>query len=616
MNGVAVLLAAAVLGVDYGWQPTTDGQLEYIVQIEPVTLVALRGGQELISQIDPYVQGVRRFRVRVGTDMVPRRGTPPRQPAPPLSLPVPAGVQYGWRGIDSRQMEFIIQLSHERLVLMRGGEELVGEMPVELQNVTQLRIRSGVEPPPRQGLQVASATLPPENTAASGSAQPTPAPAGAPAPAWPQQSPVQPPTEAGPAIGPPPRMGTETPGPNDLRPPVWQPGEAPAPPASTAGPGQPTLADPQTSPPAGSAERYSPAAAPPNAGTNWGAAGAGALPAQPGAPAADPRFEFAAPQGSGTTQPPAAAPNPASREPAAALGAPSVPDPRATAGDRPLNGADAGGWPAASYDPPTGPPAPAGGSWTTGPVPVGSGPTNQTPLVNTSPPNSAPLNPGFADRAPGYGVPGYGPPAQNPGGTVIQGGSVYGGAPQPPAGGQQATPPTVQIPYAPQWASGSGEQSGWTVTQDPAPSSGYPIASSRPFDMTAEVPRMPWERRLFDTDSDIRITEKSKDFWANLAATAQDPTLSFLHTGSQTAAGDRPWGPLALALMVLFVSLGGNLYMGWIAMDMYQRYLELADDLTEHDSPSRPSLDDDDPLDDEDDWSEVRRRRSRASVAA
>ena len=588
MNGVAVLVAAAVLGVDYGWQPTTDGQLEYIVQIEPVTLVALRGGQELISQIDPYVQGVRRFRVRVGTDMVPRRGTPPRQPAPPLSLPVPAGVQYGWRGIDSRQMEFIIQLSHERLVLMRGGEELVGEMPVELQNVTQLRIRSGVEPPPRQGLQVASATLPPENPPANELAQPTPAPAGAPEPPWPQP-PVQPPTEAGPAIGPPPRMGTETPGPNDLRPPAWQPGEAPAPPASTTGPGQPTLADSQGSPPAGSAERYSPAAAqpnaepnwgappaaaPPNAGTNWGTAGAGALPAQPATPAADPRFEFAAPQGSATTQPPAAAPNPASREPAAALGAPSVPDPRSTAGDRPLNGAEAGRWPAASYDPPTAPDrsmatAPAGGSWTTGPVPVGSGPTN---------------------------------------------GSVYGGAPQPPAGGQQATPPTVQIPYSPPWT--SGEQSGWTVTQDPAPSSGYPIASSRPFDMTAEVPRMPWERRLFDTDGDIRITEQSKDFWASLAATAQDPTLSFLHTGSQTAAGDRPWGPLALALMVLFVSLGGNLYMGWIAMDMYQRYLELADDLAEHDSPSRPSLDDDDPLDDEDDWSEVRRRRSRASVAA
>jgi hypothetical protein len=233
-------------------------------------------------------------------------------------------------------------------------------------------------------------------------------------------------------------------------------------------------------------------------------------------------------------------------------------------------------------------------------------------LINSSPPAAGPpTNYAYSDRAPSYGAA-----AQNPGSATPQNGSVYGGTPQPPATGQQANPPTVQIPYSPPW--GAGQQSGgWTVTQEPSPAPTYPVASSRPFDMTTEVPRMPWERRLFGTDGEIQITEQGKDFWASLAATAQDPTLSYLHTGSQSAAGDQPWGPLALALMVMFVSLGGNLYMGWIAMDMYQRYLELADDLAEHDSPSRPSLDDeDDPLDDEDDWRDIRRRRSRTSVAA
>ncbi|MCH5372845.1 MAG: hypothetical protein JJ992_02625, partial [Planctomycetes bacterium] len=149
MNGLALLMAVAALGVDYGWQPTTDGQLEYIIQIEPVTLVALRGGQELISQVDPYVRNVSRFRIHVGTEMVPRRGMPPRQPAAPRDVPPPAGVQYGWQGIDSQQMEFIIQLSPERLAVMRNGEDVVGEIPAEVQNVTRLRIRSGVEPVPR-----------------------------------------------------------------------------------------------------------------------------------------------------------------------------------------------------------------------------------------------------------------------------------------------------------------------------------------------------------------------------------------------------------------------------------------------------------------------------------
>ena len=70
--------------------------------------------------------------------------------------------------------------------------------------------------------------------------------------------------------------------------------------------------------------------------------------------------------------------------------------------------------------------------------------------------------------------------------------------------------------------------------------------------------------------------------------------------------------------MVLFVSLGANLYMGWIAMDMYQRYLELTADLTERDSPAHASLDDD-PLEDDDwddDWDDLPRRRSRATMVA
>jgi hypothetical protein len=54
--------------------------------------------------------------------------------------------------------------------------------------------------------------------------------------------------------------------------------------------------------------------------------------------------------------------------------------------------------------------------------------------------------------------------------------------------------------------------------------------------------------------------------------------------------------------------------MGWIAMDMYQRYLELAGDLTERDSPAHASLDDD-PLED-DDWDDLPRRRSRATMVA
>ncbi len=74
MNGIAVLISLAAVGVDYGWQPGVDGQLEYIIQIEPSLLNSLQSGREIVSEIQPEARNVRRFRVRVGTGALPRVG--------------------------------------------------------------------------------------------------------------------------------------------------------------------------------------------------------------------------------------------------------------------------------------------------------------------------------------------------------------------------------------------------------------------------------------------------------------------------------------------------------------------------------------------------------------
>ena len=72
MPGIAILIAAASLGVDYGWRKTQDGQLEYIIQIEPGLLETIRGGEEITSEIHPDAAGVRRFCIRVGSGALPR----------------------------------------------------------------------------------------------------------------------------------------------------------------------------------------------------------------------------------------------------------------------------------------------------------------------------------------------------------------------------------------------------------------------------------------------------------------------------------------------------------------------------------------------------------------
>lgn len=87
MHGLALLLAAASVGVDYGWQPTADGTMEYIIQIEPELLAALQKGEAIISEIHPDATGVRRFRIQIGSEPLPRISKP-SSPLPPLSQEV------------------------------------------------------------------------------------------------------------------------------------------------------------------------------------------------------------------------------------------------------------------------------------------------------------------------------------------------------------------------------------------------------------------------------------------------------------------------------------------------------------------------------------------------
>jgi hypothetical protein len=71
---------------------------------------------------------------------------------------------------------------------------------------------------------------------------------------------------------------------------------------------------------------------------------------------------------------------------------------------------------------------------------------------------------------------------------------------------------------------------------------------------------------------------KVPDFWADLAEAANDPAVGFLRQESHVEPSDKPWWPLTLAILALFASMGGNLYMGWIAVDVYRRYLEMTDE--------------------------------------
>jgi hypothetical protein len=91
MSAILACIAAALVGVDYGWQPLPGGGMEYIIQVEPGTLEALRPDDAIESNLPPEVRDVRRCRIVVGTKKLPTDPPAGSAAAGPAPRPWPVG---------------------------------------------------------------------------------------------------------------------------------------------------------------------------------------------------------------------------------------------------------------------------------------------------------------------------------------------------------------------------------------------------------------------------------------------------------------------------------------------------------------------------------------------
>jgi hypothetical protein len=78
MIRLSAFIAAAAFGSDVGWQPLPEGGTEYIIQLGPHDLDALRRGRPVQSDIPPSAGEVRSYRIIVGSGSLPREAPPPR----------------------------------------------------------------------------------------------------------------------------------------------------------------------------------------------------------------------------------------------------------------------------------------------------------------------------------------------------------------------------------------------------------------------------------------------------------------------------------------------------------------------------------------------------------
>lgn len=128
MHTLMLCLAAAVLGIDYGWERRTEGGVEYIIQLDPQTLDAMRAGEPIGSDVRPEAGEVRSFRIVVGTKQLPREApaSPPRatkvaEPppaAPHALLPDPRG-----RPLPERPANFVEPDSTPKAVVEVAAEK-------------------------------------------------------------------------------------------------------------------------------------------------------------------------------------------------------------------------------------------------------------------------------------------------------------------------------------------------------------------------------------------------------------------------------------------------------------------------------------------------------------
>lgn len=185
MNGVAILLLAATLGVEYSWQTTPTGEVEYFVQMEPTILDSLAQNEVIHSDVPAEVGIVDRLVIRIsGTkqtaamvaaraarmpkfELPPvQRGTAPLAEIPSALYRPQTGIEniqsvsFGWQPSSTGEQEYYVQIEPTLLRTLADGDEIYIPLRIEAGKVARFVILSGTKELPRIAAKPKAGSLP------------------------------------------------------------------------------------------------------------------------------------------------------------------------------------------------------------------------------------------------------------------------------------------------------------------------------------------------------------------------------------------------------------------------------------------------------------------------
>jgi hypothetical protein len=230
MKGVALLVALSACGVDYSWRTTDEGQLEYVIQIEPEFIKSLADGEEIHSDVPTEAGVVQRLCVRIGTTPAKHStssvqeykrllvsagryasanpAVPPPDAVSTIVWPSKAlpeqsyNVTYGWQPDQTGQQAYYMQIDPTLLGTLAVGDEIHASLDPSAGGVGRFVVLSGNKQLPRVSGKPA-ASSPPQLAAVDTSRNRFQPAANSP-PAF------QPPPKTAPPVGPPSFATTPT----------------------------------------------------------------------------------------------------------------------------------------------------------------------------------------------------------------------------------------------------------------------------------------------------------------------------------------------------------------------------------------------------------------------